>query len=124
MGRDKGRIMLRIMRVACVCLLTLPAFCESGKYEVATIMDVQLHTPAASDSSEAAKYDVSVKVADTIYLTLYTDVVGAGTIKHAAGRELLVLVGKDTITYNDILGRSQKVPIVSRTPVANTKPSK
>ena len=116
--------MLKIMPVACICLLTLPALGESAKYEVATIMDVQPHASAASDSSEVAKYDVSVKVADTIYLTLYTDVVGAGTIKHAGGRELLVLVGKDTITYNDILGRSQKVPIISRSPVATTKQSK
>jgi hypothetical protein len=117
--------MLRMLRVMCVCLLTLPALCEPPKYEVATIMDVKLHQPAADNASEVArKYDVSVRVADTIYLTLYTDVVGTGTIKYAAGRELLVHVGKDTITYNDILGRSQEVPIISRTPATNTKQPK
>jgi hypothetical protein len=39
---------------------------------------------------------------------------GLTTVKYAAGRELSVLVGKKTITYNDILGQSQEVPIVSQ----------
>lgn len=116
--------MLRIIGVACICLLTLPALCEPAKYEVATIMGVKPHQPMANDSSETAKYDVSVKVGDTVYLTLYTDVVGTSTIKYAAGRELLVHVGKDTITYNDILGRSHEVPIIGRTLATNTKQPK
>jgi hypothetical protein len=36
------------------------------------------------------------------------------TVNYAAGRELLVLDGEKTITYNDILGQSQEVPIVSQ----------
>ena len=113
--------MLRAMRVMCICLLTLPALCEPAKYEVATITDVKPHQPAASNSSEVARYDVSVKVADTIYLVLYTDTMGTSTVKYAAGRELLVHVGKDTITYNDILGRSQEAPIISQKPAPSTK---
>lgn len=116
--------MLRAMRVMCVCLLTLPALCEPAKYEVATITEVKPHQPAPSNSSEVARYDVSVKVADTIYLVLYTDILGTSTIKYTAGRELLVHVGKDTITYNDILERSREVPIISRKAATNTKPSK
>jgi hypothetical protein len=37
-----------------------------------------------------------------------------GTVKYVAGRQLLVHVGKNTIPYNDIVGRSRKVPIVSQ----------
>jgi hypothetical protein len=44
--------------------------------------------------------------------------------KYAAGRDLLVSVGKDTITYNDILGRSLQVPIESQRPVTEPKQSK
>lgn len=116
--------MLRTMRVMCICLLTLPALCEPAKYEVATITEVKPHQPAASNSSEVARYEVSVKVADTIYVVLYTDTMGTSTIKYAGGRQLLVHVGKDTIMYNDILGRSQEVPIISQRPATNTKRSK
>lgn len=71
--------------------------------------------------SDAVRYDVSVKVADTIYLVLYTDSLGTSTVKYAAGRQLLVHVDKDTRTYNDILGRSQRVPIISQKPVTKIK---
>src|SRR5215469_8598101 len=97
--------MFKLMSLICVCVLTLPVFCESGaKYEVATITDVQPHQAQDNQPSDPARYDVSVKVADTVYLVLYTDTLGTGTVKYVAGREVLVHVGKDTITYNDILG--------------------
>jgi hypothetical protein len=46
------------------------------------------------------------------------------TVRYAAGRELLVLVGKQTLTYNDLLGQSYEVPIVSRKPAEDTKQTK
>jgi hypothetical protein len=117
--------MLRVMRVICICLVTFPALCQStAKYQVATITDVKPHQAAADSRSDVVSYDVSVKVADTIYVVLYTPPLGMNTVRHAAGRELLVLVGKNTITYNDILGQSLQVAIVSRKPAANAKQSK
>lgn len=116
--------MLKTIWVACFCLLTLPALCEPAKYEVATITDVKPHQAAANESSEVPKYDVSLKVGDIIYLTLYSDTAGTSTIRYAGGRQLLVHVGKDTITYNEILGRSQEVPILGRKPAENSKQSK
>jgi len=104
--------------------MTFPTFCESAsKYQVATITDVKIHQ-AGGGASDVVSYDVSVKVADTIYVTLYTPPSGENTVKYAAGRELLVLVGEKTIRYNDILGQSFEVPIVSRKPATNAKQSK
>lgn len=109
-----------------ICAVVLPAFCEPpAKYEVATILDVKPRESAGDSSSPAvASYDVSVEVAGTTYLVLYTDTLGTSTVKYAAGRELLVHVGKNTITYNDILGRSQEVPIISQKPAATMSRSK
>ena len=104
--------MLKLICMTCICLGTLPAFSQStSKYQVATITDVKTHQDSGSD---VVRYDVSVKVGDTIYVVLYTPPLGMNTVKYAAGRELLVLVGKKTITYNDILGQSQEVPIVTQ----------
>jgi hypothetical protein len=117
--------MRRVMCAICICLATLPALCQSAaKYQVATITDVKPHQAAADAGSDVVRYDVSVKVADTIYLVLYTPPLNMNTVRYAVGRDLLVLVGKNTITYNDILGQSLEVPIVSRKPVADTKHSK
>jgi hypothetical protein len=57
-------------------------------------------------------------------VVLYTPPLGQETVKYAAGRELLVLVGKRTIRYNDILGQSFEVPIESQTPAAKSKQAK
>ena len=117
--------MIRLAIVFCISLTTLPAFCQSAsKYQVGTITEVKVHQTAGSGASDAASYDVSVKVGDTIYVVLYTPPLGEETVKYAAGRELLVLVGKRTIRYNDILGQSFEVSIESQKSAAKPKPAK
>ena len=117
--------MMRLVGLFLIFLTTFPAFGQStSKYQVGTITEVKAHQAAGSGASDAASYDVSVKVGVTIYVVLYTPALGEETIKYAAGRDLLVLVGKNTITYNDILGRSFAVPIESQKPAANHKQSK
>jgi|SRR6202046_798583 len=117
--------MIRLAIVFCISLTTIPAFCQSAsKYQVGTITEVKVHQTAGSGGSDAASYDVSVKVGDTIYVVLYTPPLGEETVKYAAGRELLVLVGKRTIRYNDILGRSFEVSIESQKSAAKAKPAK
>ena len=114
-----------ICAAACICLVTFPVFCQSAsKYEVATIAEVKPHQSTGTSPSDAPSYDVSVRVGDTIYLVLYTDSLGTGTVKYAAGREVLVLVGEKTIRYNNILGQSFEVPIVSRKRAPDAKQSK
>ena len=64
------------------------------------------------------------KSTDTIYVVLYTPPLGELPPKYIEGREMLVLVGKNTITYNDMLGRSLQVPIETQKPAAERKASK
>jgi hypothetical protein len=108
--------------VICICLTAFPAFCEpAAKWEVATIMDCKTHQTDGGTASDVVSYDVSVKVGNTLYLVLYTPPFGTSTIKFSGGRQLLVLVGKKTIRYNDILGQSLEVPIISQKPAASMK---
>jgi len=117
--------MLRLVRLLCVLLTVFPAFGQStSKYQVGTITEVKVHQTAGSGASDAVSYDVSVKVGDTIYVVLYTPPLGEETVKYSAGRDLLVLVGKRTIRYNDILGQSFEVPIESQEHTAKPKQPK
>ena len=117
--------MRRLIGVIALCLLSFPALCQStSKYQVAIITEVKLRQAAGDDASDPASYDVSVKVGNTIYVVLYTQPLGEIPGKYLKGHELLVLVGKNTITYNDILGRSLQVPIESQRPVTEPKQSK
>ena len=117
--------MLRLVGLFLICLTTFPAFGQStSKYQVGTITEVKAHHAGGNGASDAASYDVSVKVGATIYVVLYTPPLGEETVKYSAGRDLLVLVGKRTIRYNDILGQSFEVPIESQKTAAKAKQSK
>jgi hypothetical protein len=108
-----------------LCLLALAALGQStSKYQVAMITEVKPRQAPGDGTSDPTSYDVSVKVGDTIYVVLYTQPLGEIPAKYETGHELLVLVGKNTITYNDMLGRSLQVPIESQRPAADPKPSK
>ena len=117
--------MLRLGGLFLIVFTMLSAFGQStSKYQVGTITEVKVHQSAGSSASDGPSYDVSVKVGSTIYVVLYTPALGEETVKYAAGRDLLVLVGKNTITYNDILGRSFAVTIESRRSAAKPNQSK
>jgi hypothetical protein len=118
--------MLKWLLLISVCAVALPAICEpAANYEVATIVDVKPHQSAGDRSfSDVASYDVSVRVGKTIYVVLYTDTSGTGTVKYVAGREALVHVGKNSIIYNDIVGQSHEVPIISQKPATTISQSK
>jgi len=117
--------MLKSIGVILICLVSLPALCQSAsKYQLGTITAVKPHQSGGDAGSDATSYDVSLKVGDTVYVVLYKPPLGMNTVNYATGREVLVLVGKNTITYNDIMGSSHEVPIVSRKPAADAKQSK
>jgi hypothetical protein len=124
-SKREESIVRRLTAVIGLCLLTFPALCQSAsKWQVAAITEVKPHPAAGEDASDPITYDISVKVANTIYLVRYTTPAGDIAPKYATGHELLVLVGKNTITYNDMLGRSYQVPIESQRPAAEPKQSK
>ena len=117
--------MLRVLCLVCICLIALPAICEpAAKYQVGTITEVKPHHPTGDESSDVIRFDIAVRVGDTIYLTLYTPALGMNTAKYAAGRDVVVLVGKTAITSNDLLGQPIELPIVSQHPVDKAKRSK
>jgi hypothetical protein len=118
--------MLKLFCAICICLITFPALCEStSNYQIATIIDVKPHQ-TDDHASDVVSYDVSVRVGNTIYVTLYTPntPVDINNVRYRAGLPVLVLVRKDTIAYNDLLGRSFEVPIISQKPAADGKQSK
>ncbi len=89
---------------------------SKSKYQVGTITAAQCHQAADADA-RVASCEVSVRVGNTAYGVLYAAPVGTDNVRYETGRELLVLVREDTITYNDMLGNSFQVPILSRATV-------
>lgn len=118
---ERTTAMLRIMGAILIFLSALPTFSQSkSAYQVGTIMAVAPHRESSASDSSPSSYDVSVKVGDTNYVVLYTPPFGEETVKYAAGRDLLVLIGEKTVTFNDELGNSSEIPILSRATVASS----
>ena len=106
--------MLKSIGFVLLFLSTLMAFGQSAKYQVGTILKVKPHAPATEKENEPASYEVSVKVKDAVYVVLYTPAIPLETINYAAGREVMVSVGEKTVKYNDLLGQTIELPILSR----------
>lgn len=107
-----------------VLLLPALAFAQSAAtssvYQLAIITDVkQLPTPESPDPDEGL-YAVSMKVGPTAYVVLTPSPSPPGSILYAAGAQLLVHLGDDTIIWDDAMGQRYKSPILSKTPIDDT----
>jgi hypothetical protein len=103
--------------------VTIPVFSQpaSSKYQPGTIMAVEPHHATASDTDSARRYDISVKVGNTMYIVLYTQPPGTISPEYRTGLQLPVLVLGSTIKFNDGLGRSRELPIIGRRAISESK---
>src|SRR5690349_8441389 len=101
---------LLLMSLAMPCA----AQTSSPKYERGTIMAVRRHQAGVEDKDTVTKYDVSVKVRDTVYVVLYEPPNGANSVEYAAGMDLLISVDADTLTFPSKLTGTTHVPILRK----------
>jgi len=102
-----------IIIIMCVAFPLAPCQTAPPKYQVGTIIAVAQHQQTPSDAEgTVTRYDVSVKVRNTVYVVLYTPPNSMKTVEYAAGSDLLVLIGKDTLTFSNKFGGTTEVPIL------------
>jgi hypothetical protein len=82
-------------------------------YQAGTIVDVQPHQAAAGSDSDKKQFDVSIKVANKIYVVLYSPPGGQDFAEYGVGMNRTVLVEGDTMKLNDLLGRTRILPVLS-----------
>ncbi len=118
-----SKVSLAILLLCLPGLMLAQSPATASRYQPATITQVKPHQSGDAPAPGEAVYEVSVKVNGTTYVVLTKSPSGDSTILYAIGRELLVAVGENTITWNDILGQSHEVPIISRGPIADSSKS-
>lgn len=101
-----------------LCLLTSIALSQGAdsKFQRGTIMAVSGHQESSSNDTSVERYDVDVKVGNTIYTVLLTQPAGKYGVQYRAGLDLLVRIKEKTIVYNDLLGHANEAPILSHRP--------
>ena len=107
--------MRTMLLLTLICALSAAAVSEptATQWQVATVTAVAPHTVQGNDSAKN-QYEVSVQVGHTVYVALYTDTKHTGMVRYRKGLSVAVLIEKDTITFNDSLGRANKLPILRR----------
>jgi hypothetical protein len=116
--------MRRVVHLLIICIAALlSAQSNSSKYQSALVLGVKEHQGPIPDhilekikDTSATHYDISIRLNSNHaeYVLLYTPPPGRYGFQFAAGMDRLVLVESDTITFNDISGRSITAPILSR----------
>ena len=79
---------------------SLPGLCQTpaAKYQPGTITAVTRHQNTSAEGDPGiARYEVSIKVGNTIYVGLYTPPDGSNQVEYSAGIERLVSIGTDTL---------------------------
>ena len=114
------KLLLGTLIILLPALMLAQSSSSSLTYQPATITAVNPQPSAGNSHPDDALYEVSVKVEQTLYVVVTKSPSPSGIIQYAVGREVLVKVGDDTITWNDIMGESHEVPIISRSPFAGS----
>ena len=118
-----SKVLLAILFLCLPIVVLAQASATASRYQPATITQVKPHQSGDAPAPGEAVYEVSVKVNGITYVVLTKSPLGDSTILYATGRELLLRIGENTITWNDILGQSHEVPIISRGPIADSSKS-
>ena len=109
--------MLKQPSLVLICVSALLALGQapSAKYQPGTITAVTTHQNAPGDTGEnVARYDVSVKIDNVLYVILYTPLHGANSVEYSPGIQMLFSVGSDTLTFNSKISGTTQVPILRR----------
>jgi hypothetical protein len=104
----------RVSSLILVVIALLSVLCQSqsSAYQPATITGVTLH-PNTPGEPDTARYDVTLKVGNNVYVVLYSPPPGQNTVEYAAGMDILVLVENNSIRFSK-LGTTGEAPIVRR----------
>jgi hypothetical protein len=114
--------------IALLLGVSMPAYAQSPsqRYEPAVVLNVKEHQGKivrADNGWSGPSYDVTIRMKGSgkQYVVLYTPPPGKSNPKYMTGLDTLVLVQEKTITFNDVLGRSITVPILSQSPGGRAK---
>lgn len=94
-------------------LLAIAQTTPSG-YQPGTITAVTAHQNEPGAGEHVARYDVSVKIGNVVYVILYTPLNGANSVEYSPGIEMLFSVGTDTLTFNSKISGTTHAVILRR----------
>jgi hypothetical protein len=99
--------------IAIVCFGTWRSYGQKKTWQSGTIQEVKAHQGDPEDSSGAKEYDISIKVGKKLYVVLYVLDRDKAEPDYYVGMERPVLIEDSTLKFNDLLGRTRSLRILS-----------
>ncbi len=109
--------MRKSMSLILMCFLTafVLAQATSDEWQRGTVIAVGTHLLAPGQvASDAIQYDVSIRVANSMYVVLYAPRGGVSSVQYAPGLDLLVLVKDNTLIFNSKISGQTELPILRK----------
>lgn len=112
---------MRRQWLAIIAFASLISLAQDSAWQHGVITAVT-EQPAA-ETSDISKYDISIRVGDTVYLVLYTAPRNTSVVQYRVGADLPVLVEGAMLTVNDLQGNAHRLQILRKqTTAPNQKP--
>ena len=99
--------------IAFLCITMQKSSAEKKVWQAGTILEVKAHPSKSGDSYGPQKYDISLQVGRTIYVVLYAPKEEMPELEFYVGMARTVLVEDEFVTFNDLLGHTHPMRIVS-----------
>jgi hypothetical protein len=108
-------MLTRVLLALLICTVSISAFTQTSatNYQRGTILAATPHQNAPGET-DITRYDVTVKVANTVYVVLFTPPNGSKTVEYSTGIDMPVLVGDNTLTFNSTISGKTEMPILRR----------
>ena len=97
--------------IAILCCAGVRSSGEKKAWQAGTILTVKAHEQQPGDAAKG--YDISVKVGKKIYVALYTAENNEPEPDYYVGMRRTVLIDGDTLKFNDLLGHTHSLRILS-----------
>jgi hypothetical protein len=107
-----SRLLLAVL--ICTASISVLAQTPAPNYQRGTITAATAHQNPSGDPDHIARYDVSVKIGNTVYVVLFTPPNGSNAVEYSTGIDMLFLVGNDTLTFNSMVSGKTEMPILRR----------
>jgi hypothetical protein len=96
---------------------TLPLWAQAvpaQDYKVGTLLAVARHREPTSNADATLRYDVTVRIGDTVYVALFTPPNGSKTVEYRVGAELPVFAGPTSLKFSSATGTPLEAPILNK----------
>ena len=120
-GRTMGKRKSFVKRILAICaLLALTCFAAlraSGEdkkvWQPGTLIQARARQVTSGENEGTKQYDISVQVGSKIYVASHTLKDGEPDLEYYVGMARMVLIEGETLTFNDLLGHSHSLHIIS-----------